>query len=330
MEALYQEWLIRKPLLPKNSPLSVYFGGGTPSLLGPDNVEKILSWIQPSTCEITLEANPEDITQELMHAYCKTGINRISIGIQTLDDNLLHSLGRCHSSIQAIRAVEMAYAAGISNISIDLMYDLPRQTLVCWESTLEKALGLPITHLSLYNLTFEPHTLFYKFRSTLCKELPGEKYSLAMLKLAAKRAVEAGLHRYEISAFARPGFCSVHNSGYWEGRPFIGLGPSAHSFWNKSRFRNVASLQRYCKRVLNGDSAVDYIETLSPDAYLREKLVIGLRQLKGYFIEENTHSETWSAIEKLQTEGFLRRDNTHLSLTEKGILFYDHVAATLI
>ncbi len=330
MQAIGQEWVIRKPLFPKSPPTSIYFGGGTPSLLGAQNIEKILAWINPSACEITLETNPEDISLKQMQAFRKIGINRVSIGIQTLDDALLHTLGRSHSSAQAQRAVETTYAAGISNISIDLMYDLPNQTLASWESTLKRAFSLPITHLSLYNLTLEPHTLFYKNRATLRKKLPDDKTSLTMLCSVAEHAKKSGLHRYEISAFASAGNLSEHNIGYWTGRAFIGLGPSAFSYWDKSRFRNVANLQKYCKRLSNGDSAVDYIETLSSDAHEREQLVVGLRMLKGCPLTEKISPETLQTIEKLQTEGLLRRAENHLSLTTKGILFYDHVATSLI
>ena len=159
--ALYQAELKNKRIV------SIYFGGGTPSLFGPHRIKQVIEWVRnycevlPSA-EITLEANPENITQELMEAYAQAGINRASIGIQTLDPRLLNLLGRLHDPEIALQAIHTTYRSGIHNLSIDLMYDLPKQTVEHWEATLEKVQMLPIQHLSLYNLTIEPHTLFFQ------------------------------------------------------------------------------------------------------------------------------------------------------------------------
>jgi len=172
MEGLLLEWQRQLPLLQNKNIVSIYFGGGTPSLLGPERVATILEWIQ-ETCpfslqhtEITLEANPENVTLPLMQAYAAAGINRISLGIQTLSDSLLATLTRQHNAQRAIDAVWLTSQAGVKNISIDLMYDLPGQDLSSWEKTLSEAIKLPITHLSLYNLTLEPHTVFFKKKGT--------------------------------------------------------------------------------------------------------------------------------------------------------------------
>ncbi|MCC5832978.1 MAG: radical SAM family heme chaperone HemW [Chlamydiales bacterium] len=321
MDALRREWELRRPFLPKEGRLiSVYFGGGTPSLLGPEAIEKILSWIAPEKgVEITIETNPETSVALF------PGINRVSLGIQSFDDSLLRTLTRTH---RAGRAVDAAFAladSGIENISIDLMYDLPGQTLDSWERTLERAISLPIAHLSLYNLTFEPHTSFYKNRHTLFPRIPDGETSLRMLKSAVDRLQAAGLKRYEISAFSKPGFHSRHNTGYWKGRPFLGFGPSAFSYWEGARFRNCANLSQYAKMLNQNRLPIDFHEKLPLTEALKEKLAVGLRLLEGV---EAWPRELKNIYIKLCDEGFLEANS--LGLTERGILFHDSVAEIIM
>lgn len=286
--------------------------------------------------EITLEANPENVTPEQIQAYAEAGVNRVSLGIQTLDPGLLRLLGRLHSPEVAINAVRTIYQTGIHNISIDLMYDLPQQTLQHWAATLEQVRSLPIQHLSLYNLTIEPHTMFFKNQSQLRPLLPDEETSLAMYEMAIDNLETSGLNQYEISAFARPGYESKHNTGYWTGRSFWGLGPSAFSFWEGKRFRNVAHLGKYCQILKTGRFPVDFEEKLDPDAHRRELLVIHLRLRQGVSLQKfaNLHGSidriTHDVLTRLAEEGYLQWENDQLALTKKGVLFYDTVAAELI
>src|SRR5579864_9300472 len=215
LESLRLEWDQNKHLIQGKNIISVYFGGGTPFLIGPEAITEILSWIQPSNAEITLEANPEDVTLPAMQAFAKAGINRVSLGVQSLDNPLLIVLGRHHSAQQAISAIQATNEAGISNITIDLMYEIPQQTLTSWKNTLAQLETLPITHLSLYNLTIEPQTVFYKKRAQLTPLLPSSEESLTMLNLAVASLEKMGLKRYEISAFAKKDFIARHNTGYW-------------------------------------------------------------------------------------------------------------------
>src|SRR5690606_28580781 len=157
---------------------------------------------------------------------------------------------------------------GINNITIDLMYDLPGQNLEQWQKTLNAATKLPITHLSLYNLTFEPHTVFYKFRETLQSKVPHPETSKEMYVNAINALEKCGLKQYEISAFAKSGYKSRHNSGYWKGHPFLGFGPSAFSYWDQKRFRNVANLSHYNRALNQNKDPVDFEELLSPDAQI--------------------------------------------------------------
>lgn len=328
MEALRKEWIRISPSLPDGQLVSIYFGGGTPALLGPDLIQEILSWISPpSPCEITLEANPENVSLELMRAFFRAKINRISLGVQTLDNTLLNTLSRTHHAERALHAAEECSEAGFNNISIDLMYDLPGQTLASWQETLDQALCLPIHHLSLYNLTIEPHTVFYKKRKSL--KLPDSDTSLHMLHTAVAALKSNGFERYEISAFARKGKASKHNCGYWQGRPFLGLGPSACSDWGGSRFRNCAHLHKWAKALNEGRSAIDFTETLEPKERTKEGLAIGLRLIQGVPIVP------WSQdIEKglasLEQRGFLEQQDNHYRLSAFGLLFHDTVAEEIM
>lgn len=342
LEAFAWEWEKYHSLLQGKKLVSIYFGGGTPSLFGPDRIHRVLQSIYSSSLsispeiEITLEANPERITLPLMKAYAAAGINRVSIGVQTLDPELLKILSRLHSAKMAIQAIQWVFEAGITNISIDLMYDLPKQTLKKWESTLDQASALPISHLSLYNLTIEPHTMFFRNQTKLKPLLPDEENSLAMYEMAIEKLEGAGLKIYEISAFAKPECYSKHNTGYWTGRPFIGLGPSAFSYWEGKRFRNIANLNRYYQALKTNASPIDFEEELEPYAHRRELLVIQLRLRSGINLTEFEKTngpldlETKNNVDRLISNQLLTLNNGKLSLTYRGMLCYDSIASELI
>lgn len=310
---------------------SIYFGGGTPYLLGPSNIKRILA-ICPPAPEITLEANPEDVTLETMKAFKDAGINRVSIGIQSFDDDLLKLLGRNHSGEKAKQAVLDTYEAGIENITIDLMYDVPSQTREVFKESLEICKTLPISHLSLYNLTIEPFTPFKKKEKSLEILRPSSLDSTLMLEDAINTLKEMGLLRYEISAFAKPGKESTHNTGYWKGIPFHGVGPSAFSYIDGARFQNVCNIKKYKELVENGSDPKDFYEKLPKDAGKRELLMTGVRMLEG--IKKQDFADVLpamqSTISNLIEEDFLKETKERLLLTEKGLLFFDDVAAELI
>lgn len=335
MDGLQLEWKLRQPLLDGKTIPTLYFGGGTPALFGPERIGEIIGWLPSDPKrEVTLEVNPENITLSLMEAYARAGVNRVSIGLQTLDNPLLKVLGRIHSAEKAEEAVQLTAAAGIHNISVDLMYDLPGQTVHAWETTLQKASALPITHLSLYNLTIEPHTSFYKRKDLLLKQLPQPDESLQMVQMAVEVLEEAGLSRYEISAFAKSACRSNHNLGYWTARPFLGLGPSAFSYVDGCRFRNVAHLGKYLASLREGQFPVDFEERLPLDAAQRELFAVRLRLLEGVDLAAFEHAHGAisfrSDLERLCSEGFLQHSQGIFRLTEKGLLFYDSVAVELI
>lgn len=342
LEALLWEWEKNLPLMQGKTLASIYFGGGTPSLFGPTRIAHLLKIIKtsglviPENLEITLEANPEKIELSLMQNYAAAGINRISIGIQSLNDHLLKVLGRMHDAEMARKSVFTAYEAGITNITIDLMYELPHQTLADWTETLDQIDGLPITHLSLYNLTIEPQTVFFKKRKALTLLVPDANSSLEMYQLALKKLESYGLKQYEISAFAKPGFYSRHNTGYWTGRPFLGFGPSAFSFWEGKRFQNIPNLAKYHALLEQNQSPVHFSEELDPSAHRRELLVIHLRLKEGLDLKEfelqhgKLEESTLKSIEKLIEYGLIEKHQTHLRLTSNGILYHDTIASELI
>jgi len=341
LNGLQKEWQRWSPHFVGRKLRSIYFGGGTPSLFGPERIAAIINWITPffseEIPEITLEVNPENVTTELMCAYRKAGINRVSMGVQSLDNSLLATLTRRHDALKAIEAINETYKSGIDNISIDLMYELPNQTLDHWKKTLQQVQELPISHLSLYNLTIEPHTAYYKRKKTLIPLLPKEETNLLMYELAVSELDKMQLHQYEISAFAKPGRHSIHNTGYWLGRDFIGFGPSAFSYWEGKRFSNVANINRYCKALEEELSTHDFEEKLPDSEHRRELLAIALRLKQGVDLAQfavlhgELDEETLATIKTLIDSGLLAISGTgRCQLTQRGILFYDTVASDLI
>jgi len=340
-QALELEWQQKKKFLnPKDKLISIYFGGGSPSLLKPLEIQRILSWVQeiyPITenIEITIEANPKDILKPSFKEFQNTQVNRISIGIQSFDDNLLKALNRNHLADEAVLSIQTA-AKYFKNISIDLLYDLPGQTITTFRNSLAKATTLPITHLSLYNLVIEENTPFYKRKKEIEKKMPDEKESLAMTNLACDFLETHQFKRYEISAFAKENYYSRHNTGYWTGRNFLGLGPSAFSYFNYARFQNYPNLFTYEKSLKNHQSPISFQETLSPTNHQKEQLAIALRLTEGIDITlfEKSHGkfskEIQTSIKKLIDQNLLEINKGFLRLTEKGLLFYDFVAETII
>jgi oxygen-independent coproporphyrinogen-3 oxidase len=317
--------------------VSIYFGGGTPTKLAPAHYHRILSQIEKTQdCEVTLEANPEDVTLALMQEYRDAGINRVSLGVQSFVDQDLIVLGRTHDASRAVQAIHATYEAKIFNISADLMFELPTQTLEGWEKTLKTLSGLPLTHLSLYNLTFEPHTVFFKQRKQLLPKLPPEEIRLQMLQMAVQSLESIGLTRYEISAFAKRGMHSRHNSGYWTGRPFLGFGPSAFSYWDAVRFSNVSNLNKYLASLEQNRFPVDFEEKLAYPRNVQELFAIHLRLVDGVDVERFAANHgplpqvLQSALQRVKQKGWVEEERGKIKLTGSGQLFYDSVATELI
>lgn len=322
--------------------VSLYFGGGTPTKITAEEYAPLFAALYNSfleidpDCEITLEANPEDVSFERMKSYRALGFNRVSIGLQSLQPSELITLGRNHSAERAVEALHAVEGAGFKQISVDLMFELPGQTLTSWQQTLGSLSLLPITHLSLYNLTIEPRTLFFKHRSTLEPQRPSDEERLEMLQYAIDYLPTIGLERYEISAFARNNAYSRHNTGYWIGRPFFGIGPSAFSFFEGERFSNYAHLGRYLETVNRGSLPVDFKERLPYPQNLQELLAVELRLCEGIDLARFTQRngplpESFdSTCEILVERGWIEKIGSQIRLTPEGQLFYDSVAVALI
>ncbi len=318
--------------IPFDKIISIYLGGGTPSLLSLEHIEEILSLFPSGAEEITIESNPDDITEEKLKGYLNLGIHRLSIGVQSLKDHNLKFIERNHSAQKAKAAIELADKCGFKNISIDLMYDLPKQTFNDWKESIDEAIKLPITHLSIYNLIFEAGSSYYKKQKTLSALIPDPESSIKMLEYAVMKLESSGFERYEISAFAKDKKESIHNKGYWQARPFVGLGPSAFSYLNGRRFQNICHLKNWHKKLLDGKVPTGFEEKLEYPKNLTELLAVELRLFEGVNVNkfENLPIETLKTLKDLSQKDFLIQNESHFKLSEKGKLFYDFVASEIL
>ncbi|MRR56402.1 MAG: radical SAM family heme chaperone HemW [Deltaproteobacteria bacterium] len=273
---------------------TLYFGGGTPSLLEPAQVARIIEaaakqYALAADAEITLECNPGTITRGKLAAFRAVGVNRLSLGVQSFDDELLDVLGRSHSAEEALGAFRAAREAGYDNIGLDLIYSLPGQSLAQWQRELSQACELKPEHLSVYGLTIEEGTPFALLEEKGELLLPDEEESARMYELSAELLAVNGYEQYEIANFARPGFRSRHNSGYWLRRPFLGCGAGAHSFLRQPeaglRFSNTAKVADYLTLVGRGSLPTCESRNLSREEAMAECLFLGLRLTEGVSLE---------------------------------------------
>jgi len=276
--------------LEKGSLESIYFGGGTPSLLTPDELGTILNTLAiyfnwRSDAEITLEVNPDDISKERLSGWRSLGINRLSIGLQSFDDNELKWMNRAHTSGESVNSVKLAQDAGFNNITIDLIYGSKFQDLTGWEATLNKAISLNTQHISSYNLTLEPKTVLGTNHRKGKEPAVSDELSRAQFLLMSESLAEAGFVHYEISNFGKPGFFAKHNSNYWLQQHYLGLGPSAHSFNGVSRQWNVRNNAQYVK-ALNEEKSFFEKEELSVNDRYNEYILTRLRTIWGCNLHE--------------------------------------------
>lgn len=338
---LLLDWDLHQPALKGRLLRSVYFGGGTPSLFKSIHFKRLLdafynSLIPCDSIEVTLEANPEAISQENLNHFFESGINRISLGVQSLEDNELIRLGRGHRSSKALEAIELIQKSKFERYSLDLMMETPGQTRLSWQRTLERIIEINPPHLSLYNLVIEPSTPYAKQEKHLRKQMVDAQTATEMLEDACKAFSKAGLERYEISAFARKGHESIHNTGYWRGREFIGIGPSAFSFFDGKRPQKHCDRELWAKEVQKGSFAWGMIDEPEPEVRQAELLAVHLRLSCGVDIE--SFQSRWGtftqglekSIESLVSIGWLEKDNTLLKMSLQGRLFYDRLASELM
>ena len=280
----------RRNYLPQGDVCSVYVGGGTPSLLSPEHLARLLDAVraeftlQPDA-ELTLEANPDDLPPAVLEAYWRMGFNRLSIGVQSMDDVELAALSRRHTAQRAVQAVREAQQAGYRNISIDLIYGLPNSSIDTWRRSLEMALGLGVQHLSCYHLTVEERTRLHQQVQRGAVRMVDEEQSVSQFNLLRQLTGHAGFEHYEVSNFALPGMESRHNSGYWLGRPYLGLGPAAHSYNGVTRQWNPRSLHLWADGLRQQQPAVEQ-EQLTPSDVFNELLLTRLRTKWGVSLSE--------------------------------------------
>jgi oxygen-independent coproporphyrinogen-3 oxidase len=284
VKAMVDELRLRKDYT-REPMLTLYFGGGTPSLLTDDELSELLEAVRENysldpEAEITLEANPDDLTAERLLGLRRAGVNRLSIGVQSFDPGLLKFLHRSHGADRARQCLNDARDAGFTNISIDLIYAIPGLTDALWDQTLKEAVNFSPEHISLYALTIEERTVFgnWKKRGKLIpaqEEMAARQFERLMELLAA-----AGYEHYEISNFSKPGYPSQHNSSYWEGTPYVGIGPSAHSYDGASRQFNARNNAQYTRAVQSGVIPAER-EVLTRSNQINEYLLTSLRTSRG-------------------------------------------------
>jgi len=266
---------------------TVYLGGGTPSLLTPQQIETILKTVGKfykidPRAEITIEVNPGDVSLEYFRALRSLGINRLNIGIQSFDDQLLKFLGRRHSASNALESMENAREAGFSNIGLDLIYGVHHQNIKSWENTLQKAITLKPEHISCYQLSLAPKTPLYQVYQKQDMKLPSNEQQAKYFFTTSEILENAGYLHYEVSNFAREGCLkSRHNMKYWQHVPYLGLGPAAHSFLDNKRWWNKAAVKTYLQEISAGNMPVENTETLSAEQLQLEALFLGLRTKAG-------------------------------------------------
>lgn len=340
INAVCREMELRKNYI--REPFStIYLGGGTPSLLDEAELTKLFLYINnvydvDRNAEITMECNPDDITPEFTNMLSRLPINRISMGTQTFADSRLRLLHRRHSSEEVKHAVKLLREAGIKNISIDLMFGFPDESLSQWKEDISAALALNVEHISAYSLMYEEDTPLWKMLDTGKVKEIDEELSLTMFKELVSQLTDAGYEHYEISNFARPGYRSRHNSSYWHQVPYIGLGAAAHSFDLKSRQWNVADLKRYIEEINNGIIPMDR-EELDNDTTFNDIITTALRTSDGIDLNaletrlgKRYRNTLISASGKHIEQGLLEIRHNRLRLTAEGIFISDMVMSDLM
>lgn len=339
IDALQKEILQRAHEL--DEPLqSIYFGGGTPSMLEERHLTQIMHTIfshftVSQDAEITFEANPEDITEAGLQYLHNHSINRLSLGVQSFYDLELQYLNRIHSAQTAINAVELAQKKGFHNISIDLIYGLPNATAESWKSNLERAFKLNVPHLSCYALTIEPQTALARFIEKGQMENVSDEAFEKQFEILIKETEKLGYQQYEISNFCRDNYYAVHNTNYWFGKKYLGIGPSAHSFDGTTRQWNVAHLKKYVDSVKNGQVSAES-ETLTRINHYNEFVMTRLRTQWGVdsslitkHFDQKMQVHFTSIASKYLNSGHLTKNGTTIRLSEKGKFISDGIIADL-
>ncbi len=320
---------------------TIFFGGGTPSLMGPDFISDILEMIYlnfktSNEIEITLETNPGTVNKDVLEKYRKAGINRLSIGVQSFHDKDLKFLTRIHNSTTAVKTINQSVEAGFENINVDLIFNLPNQTKDEWLENLQRVINLPVTHISTYSLILERGTILNKMVLDGKVKIGDEDYDAELYETTIDFLTSNGFLQYEISNFCKEGFQCKHNLAYWNHYDYLGFGPSAHSFLNGKRWWNFSSLKKYISEIDQKGNAIRGGEELNQEELLEEFVMLALRSKGLDLIKlKNKFGNKWfeskkSLFEKLKNDGLLIWSNDFIKFTPKGYSLCDEILLKII
>ena len=336
VSALKREMLLRRTEIDASRVPSLYIGGGTPSQLPASLLLEVFQAITDNftladDAEVTIEVNPDDVTPQLIDTLRQTSVNRISMGVQTFSDELLRFLNRRHTSAQALRAVQLFREAGCDNISLDLIYGLPSQTLEDWKHDVQQLLSLDVPHISAYALSYEEGTPLSKMLADGSVEETSDELSWQMYEYLMNEAKASGMVHYEISNFAKPGMCAKHNSSYWDGSPYLGLGPGAHSYDGENiRRSNDMSLKDY----IQASADVPHeTEVLTPEERYDELVMTRLRTVRGLAFDLLTPEQKSYCLQMAEPHilnGSLLKEKDTLRLSRKGIFISNRILSDLM
>ncbi|OOQ59025.1 radical SAM family heme chaperone HemW [Mucilaginibacter pedocola] len=340
LQALLKEIALQKDYLAGETIETIYFGGGTPSVLEPQEINRLIDAITQvhpvaTGAEVTLEANPDDLGADKLKGLRNTPVNRFSIGLQSFFDEDLQWMNRVHRGAEAEASVMRAQDAGFENITVDLIYGYPLLSDTKWKHNLNKVFELDVPHISAYSMTVEPQTALASFISKKKQPPMNEQQSAEHFMMMTDAMQAKGFEQYEISNFCKPGHYSRHNSNYWRGVKYLGLGPSAHSFNGETRQWNVANNAKYMASVLEKSSVPAEIETLTEANRLNEYIMTSLRTMWGLDLDKldaiakGAPAEVLKAARPYLEEGKLVRNDNTITLTQQGKLYADAVAAEL-
>ena len=330
IESLGKEMALWKEELAKGRIETIFLGGGTPTSLSLEQLDRLFTLIHEHiplkyVKEFSSEANPDELTLEKMQLMRKFGVNRLSMGVQTFNQDLLKILGRTHSNDHVYKVIEYAKETNFPSISIDLMYGLPNQTMEQWKESLQEAFKLKIPHISAYSLLVEPKTIFYNLLSKGKLSLPGEDLEAEMYGFLMDEMKANGYHQYEISNFSHKGKASEHNLLYWNNDEYVGLGAGAHGYVNGIRYSNHGPLKKYMQQLDLGEKPIMMQKEVTYEEKMEEEMFLGLRKNKGVSLTvfqqkygKTLHEVYGKEIEELIQKGLVSLEDDHISLTTRG------------
>ena len=340
INAINKELIMQKHYLKSQLIQTIYFGGGTPSIIDSESLSHIIETIQNNyklmqNTEITIEANPEDISHENILSWFNIGFNRVSLGVQSFRDQDLTYMNRIHNSKQAIQAISLLQKSEINNLNVDLIYGYPGLDDAAWKKNLDKLISLSIPHISCYCMTIEPKTpLYYFVKKGKYEKLNSAKGNRQFL-IAREKLISSGYEHYEISNFSKPKYASLHNKNYWNKTHYLGVGPSAHSFNGISRQWNIKNNSLYCEKIEHSDCYYE-IETLTNKDKINEYILTNIRTSIGMdkkYFKQNMDVITFKhfkiELSKLETQKLLTINGSNIALTESGMLISDSISENL-